>query len=343
MEFAKRLIVAAETLPVPDPISKAGIWYMVNRSRNHLTSGGAIADTDFVNLMAARPIAVHTDKANEQHYEVPAEFFKLCLGPHRKYSCCYYDKPGMSLADAEERALAETVKHAGLHDGHRILEMGCGWGSLSLWMAKTLPGSKITAVSNSNSQREYIQKMAAERGLNNLEVITCDMNAFDTADRFDRIVSVEMFEHMSNWQALLTKARGWIRPDGRLFMHVFSHKASAYLFDETDQTDWIAQHFFTGGIMPSHTLIRQFANLFTIEDEWVWSGEHYAKTAEHWLENFDANQNEITRILKNVYGKDARVWQRRWRLFFLATRGLFGHAYGSEWGVSHYRLAPAAN
>lgn len=343
MNLAKHAIVAAEKLPLPDLISKAGIHYLVSRSKQQLNGNNAMADDDFARMSAARPIAMHTDKANEQHYEVPAEFFNLVLGPHRKYSCCLFDNNATDLSRAEALALAETTSHADLRDGQRILEMGCGWGSLSLWMAEHLPDAKITAVSNSNSQREYIQQQARERGCGNLQIITCDMNVFNTDDKFDRIVSVEMFEHMSNWRLLLEKARHWIRPDGRMFMHVFTHKNAAYLFDENDRTDWIAQHFFTGGIMPSRTLIRQYSDLFTIEEEWRWSGSHYEETARQWLVNFDDNAQAIRHILEQVYDDDAGVWQRRWRLFFLATMGLFGHSNGEEWGVSHYRLRPATN
>ena len=259
----------------------------------------------------------------------------------RKYSCCYYETGTESLATAEQAALARTVANAALADGQTILELGCGWGSLSLHMAKTFPNARIVAVSNSASQKQFIDGQAASLGLSNLTVITCDMNDFAPDGQFDRIVSVEMFEHMANWRGLLEKARGWLRPDGRLFIHVFTHDRQPYRFDPADKTDWIAQHFFTGGIMPSHGLIGQFPDLFTIEDQWRWDGSHYQRTANHWLENYDRNEAEISAVLREVYGADAKLWQRRWRLFYLATAGLFGHAEGTEWGVSHYRLRPA--
>jgi cyclopropane-fatty-acyl-phospholipid synthase len=210
-------------------------------------------------------------------------------------------------------------------------------------MAEHYPKARITAVSNSKSQRAHIMDQAHARGLSNLTIVTADMNAFEPGATFDRVVSVEMFEHMSNWQALLTRVRDWVRPDGRLFIHIFTHRLGSYKFDETDKTDWIAQHFFTGGIMPSQTLIRQFADLFKVESEHRWSATHYEKTADDWLVNFDSNRTEIDRILQSVYGADAGLWARRWRLFFLATSGLFGHAAGEEWGVSHYVLSPVAN
>ncbi len=220
------------------------------------------------------------------------------------------------------------------------LELGCGWGSLSLFMARRYPAARITAVSNSQSQRAYITGVAAAEGLSNLEVVTADMNSFVPAGRFDRVVSVEMFEHMSNWRPLLERMRDCLEPDGRMFIHVFSNAHASYRFSIDDKADWIAQHYFTGGIMPSHGLIRQFADCFAIEAEWRWNGNHYRRTAADWLKNFDADATAVTAVLEGVYGRDAALWRRRWRLFFLATMGLFGDAAGEEWGVSHYRLAP---
>jgi cyclopropane-fatty-acyl-phospholipid synthase len=331
-----------ERVPMPDAVTSAGISFLVERTRRKLSGGGAISEPDFARIMARQPIAVRPDAANAQHYEVKSEFFGLVLGPRRKYSCCLYDGGAATLAQAEDRALNETAAHASLADGQDILELGCGWGSLSLWMAETYPAARITAVSNSRGQRAYIESEAAARGLSNLCVVTSDMNDFAIDERFDRIVSVEMFEHMSNWQMLLRRARSWLRPDGRLFLHVFSHGSAPYLFDTADKEDWIAQHFFTGGIMPSHGLIRHVAEAFEVEEEWRWSGEHYARTARDWLANMDRQPDAVMAVLREVYGGDAALWKRRWRLFFLATAGLFGHAGGSEWGVSHYRLRPVS-
>jgi cyclopropane-fatty-acyl-phospholipid synthase len=326
-----------ERLPLGDGIARAGINLMVERTRRRLRQGDPAAEQVFATEMAKYPIALHPDEANEQHYELPPEFFALVLGPLRKYSCCLF-RDANSLAVAEERALAETVAHAGLADGQRVLELGCGWGSLTLWMAERFPNSRIVAVSNSNPQRVYIEAEAARRGLSNLCVLTADMNRFDTQDRFDRVVSVEMFEHMSNWPALLRRVTGWMTPAGRLFVHVFSHQTMPYRFDTSDKADWIAQHFFTGGIMPSHGLIRALDIPLTVEAEWRWSGAHYCRTAEHWLSNYDANAQSIAPILRQVYGSEAPLWGRRWRLFFLATAGLFGARAGTEWGISHYLL-----
>jgi cyclopropane-fatty-acyl-phospholipid synthase len=332
------MIVAAERVPLPDVVIRGAIQRLCSRTAARLAVGNAESDAAFANEMAARAIAEHTDAANSQHYEVPAAFFAHVLGPNRKYSSCFYKEPATTLQEAEEEALRQTVEHADLHDGQAILELGCGWGSLSLWMARQFPNSQVVAVSNSNSQREYIEGQAKTRGLANLRVITADMNVFDPGSQFDRVVSVEMFEHMMNWRELMGRVRSWLKPDGRFFMHIFTHRAGAYLFDRADTEDWIAQHFFTGGVMPSHHLIRQYADLFAVEKEWRWSGTHYQRTALDWLANFDAHRDEIETVLLPVYGSETHVWMRRWRWFFLATAGLFGYADGSEWGVSHYRM-----
>jgi cyclopropane-fatty-acyl-phospholipid synthase len=342
MSLVSTTLQAFEGAPLPDPVRKAAIQLLVSGARRQAAAAGPDADAAFARQMSERPIAEHTDEANAQHYEVPAAFFQACLGPRLKYSSCLY-APGETLAQAEDRALAETVAHADLRDGQRILELGCGWGSLSLWMARTLPNSQIRSVSNSASQGAFIRARAAAEGLTNLTVITADMNDFtpSAAGQFDRVVSVEMFEHMANWRALLTRVRGWLKPDGRLFIHIFTHRTGPYRFDVEDEADWIAQHFFAGGVMPSHKLMRQFPDLFAVEEDWRWSGTHYEKTALDWLANYDRNTAVIRPVLRSVYGDQALLWHRRWRLFFLATAGLFGHRGGGEWGVSHYRLKPA--
>jgi cyclopropane-fatty-acyl-phospholipid synthase len=330
----------AET-PVPDPVSRSAIGFLVATARRKLADPPPDIENAFANEMAGRPIAEHTQAANDQHYEVPSAFFQACLGPRLKYSSCLYRTGKESLGEAEVIALTETCQHARLADGQAILELGCGWGSLSLWMAQAYRNAKITSVSNSSSQKAFIDRRANELGLTNLTVITADMNDFSIDQRFDRIVSVEMFEHMANWRGLLARTRGWLKPDGRLFLHVFSHVTSPYRFEVSDRSDWIAQYFFTGGVMPSHNLIRNFPDLYSVEEDWRWSGSHYERTALQWLENFDANQDVIWPTLVETYGRDAKVWKRRWRLFFLATAGLFGDRGGAEWGVSHYLLKPA--
>lgn len=338
MSFVSTMIGTAERVPLPDVIVRAAIHRLCSRTAMRLAEGNVESDAWFSDEMAARAIAEYTDEANAQHYEVPAAFFANVLGPNRKYSCCFYKEEASTLQEAEEEALRQTVEHADLADGQSILELGCGWGSLALWMARQFPHSQITAVSNSNSQREYIEAEAGKRGLANLRVITSDMNMFDPGQKFDRVVSVEMFEHMMNWRELMTRVRSWLKPDGRFFMHIFTHRSGSYLFNRADGEDWIAQHFFTGGVMPSHHLIRRYADLFTVEKEWRWSGTHYRRTAQNWLARFDAHREAIEPILREVHGNDTGLWMRRWRWFFLATAGLFGYAEGSEWGVSHYRM-----
>ena len=342
MNALANAINAFERAPAPDGLTRAGIDFLVGSARKRLSHPPAGAERQFARQMAQRPIAENTAEANEQHYELPEEFFGMILGPHRKYSSCLYAGPADTLAQAEALALAQTAQHADLADGQEVLELGCGWGSLSLWMAEHYPASRIVSVSNSASQRQYIEGQAAARGLTNLTVITADMNQFEPPKgrRFDRVVSVEMFEHMANWPGLLGRVRGWMKPDGRLFLHVFTHRTTPYRFDASDQADWIARYFFTGGVMPSHGLIEQFDDLFELEQDWRWSGKHYRRTAEDWLANFDRNRAQIDKVLQQVYGRDAALWRRRWRLFFLSVSGLFGHRGGEEWGVSHYRLKP---
>jgi cyclopropane-fatty-acyl-phospholipid synthase len=331
-----------EAFAWPDPVLRATIGQLVARTDRRLNSASADATGLFAKAMQDGPVALYTGDANTQHYELPERFFSLFLGPRRKYSCCLFPDARTTLADAEELALAQTADHAGVVDGQTILELGCGWGSFSLWMAERFRNAQVTAVSNSHSQRAYIVGEADKRGLSNLTVLTADMNEFSTEKKFDRVVSVEMFEHMSNWRTLLSRIRRWLAHDGRAFVHVFSHVRAPYSFDRDDPADWIAQHFFTGGLMPSHRLIHEFPESFAVEHEWRWSGEHYSRTADAWLANYDANTDQVGMVLGEVYGRDAALWSRRWRLFFLATSGLFGHATGSAWGVSHYRLVPTS-
>ncbi|MFI5033751.1 MAG: SAM-dependent methyltransferase [Reyranellales bacterium] len=342
MNALEQTIRAVERVPLPDGITQLGIEFLVGRMKRRLTAGVFGTVDDFARDMARRAIAEHVESANEQHYELPPEFFALHLGPRRKYSCCLYSTGTESLAEAEEAALEATIAHAALCDGQRILELGCGWGSLTLAMAERFRCATITAVSNSHSQRRHIDAEARARGLSNITVITADMNRFEAAGTFDRIVSVEMFEHISNWKSVLERARTWLVCDGRLFLHVFSHRSHAYRFDHHDKADWIARHFFTGGLMPSHRLIEQVTDRFQVEYVWRWSGEHYRRTALDWLANFDRNTPRIDAVLAQAYGAEAALWRRRWRLFYLATAGLFGHDDGEEWGVSHYLLHPAS-
>ncbi len=340
MSLRKIAYELSERTPVPDGIARFSIETLVRRTSRELARSDPGATKLFARELERLPIAIHADAANDQHYEVPSAFFEQVLGPQRKYSSCFYDGPQTTLAQAEENALELTAEHAALNDGQTILELGCGWGSFSLWMAQRYPNARISAVSNSHSQGAFIEQRAKTLKLNNLEVITADMNHFTTDRRFDRIVSIEMFEHMANWRKLLEHCRVWLVPRGRMLVHVFAHRTTPYRFDHGDKNDWIAQHFFTGGCMPSRALIRCFPDLFDVETEWFWEGTHYARTADDWLTNFDANSSSLAPILQQIYRSEASRWRRRWRYFFLATSGLFRFDEGREWGVSHYLLRP---
>lgn len=328
---------------VPKPLLRRGIRKLLDErlreQRSIFEPSRDQALTDWVSQMRTSDIAPVPEKANEQHYEVPPEFFRLTLGRNLKYSSAFYGEESTILDDAEEEMLRLTCLRADLIDGQDVLELGCGWGSLTLWMAKNYPNSNIRAVSNSAPQREYILATAAERGLNNIEILTADMNEFRPDARYDRVVSVEMFEHMRNWEKLLSRVSEWLLPDGRVFLHVFAHQRYAYPFEVRDETDWMSKYFFTGGMMPCPDLIDQLSTPLEVEQRWEVSGTHYARTSEDWLKNLEANKARVLKIFEETYGDGEAVrWYHRWRVFFLSCAELFAFDGGKEWIVSHVRL-----
>ena len=294
----------------------------------------------FARSLEELPVALETKAANEQHYEVPAAFYREVLGARLKYSCGLYESEDTGLDESEESMLRLTCERADLRDGQEILELGCGWGSLTLWMAEQYPGARITGVSNSASQREYILGEAAKRGFGDrVRIITCDMNVFEAeAGRYDRVVSVEMFEHMKNYAELMRRIASWMKPDGRLFVHIFTHKDCSYHFVAKDESDWMSRYFFTGGTMPAKDLLPQFDRDLQLESLWEVNGTHYSRTSEDWLKRMDAAKERLAPLFARTYGADAgRMWSY-WRVFFMACAELWAYDDGREWPVCHYRF-----
>jgi cyclopropane-fatty-acyl-phospholipid synthase len=342
--YGRGLLGLAERGYLPDAVVRYGIRCLCAQRLREETAGGlelqAARFFERIEMLRCSPVAIHTDAANAQHYELPPAFFALCLGKRLKYSGCYYPSGRESLEQAEDAMLALYGERAEIADGQRILELGCGWGSLTLWMAERCPTARIVAVSNSNQQREYIETQCRKRSLRNVRVITQDVNLLELdAEQFDRCVSIEMFEHMRNYDTLLSRISRWLRPGGKLFVHLFAHRTHMYPFETAGAHNWLGRHFFTGGLMPASDTLLWFQRDLLLEQRWHLDGTHYRRTANHWLANQDARTDQVMSALIEAYGsRAAPLWFQRWRIFWMSCAELFGYANGQEWLVAHYRF-----
>jgi len=330
------IIRLAESGLIPDLVVRAGIRHLLGKRLAQEQRQPQDQDALLASL-AEGPVAVAQDEANEQHYEVDSRFYQQVLGPHLKYSSALWPRGCDSLGAAEEAMLALTCERAELDNGQEILELGCGWGSLTLWMAAHYPGSRVTAVSNSATQKEWIMARAVERGLDNVRVITADVTVYAPEQPFDRVVSVEMFEHMRNHRELMRRTRDWLKPGGKLFVHVFCHRDLTYLFETEGESNWMGRYFFTGGMMPAYDWLPRCADSLTLQQQWAVNGTHYGRTLEAWLALADRERKALIPLLEECYGSgQGALWLQRWRMFFMACAELFNYGEGEEWFVAHY-------
>ncbi len=345
--MVKAFISAMEKGLVPDLVIRTGIKRLLKQRLIDMKSDEIKADGQFIKkyaeVLKKSDLAIMTKEANEQHYEVPTEFYDLCLGPHKKYSSCYWDENCKTLKEAEQKALDLSIEHAQIQDGMRILELGCGWGSLSLEMARRFPKSKITVVSNSKTQKKYIDDQAIQRGFKNLEVLTRDLGKPENyefgSDLFDRVMSIEMMEHLRNYDLFFKLVSQKMSPQGKFFIHIFTHKTTPYFFETEGEDNWMGKYFFSGGQMPARDLFDLFDDNLVVQQKWDWNGQHYQKTLEAWLQLMDDNENEARRLFNSAYGQyQTEAWVNRWRVFFMSCSELFGYNNGQEWAVTHYLM-----
>lgn len=334
---------------VPDAVIRYGIRNLLKqriKAMNEEESKGPVLKRH-AQLLRESPLAIMTKQANEQHYEVPTEFYDLCLGQHKKYSSCYWEDAMSELAQAEQKALDISIERAEIIDGMRILELGCGWGSLSLELARRFPKSLVTVVSNSTTQKQYIDEQAKQRGFHNLTVLTRDLGKEESynfgQEKFDRVMSIEMMEHIRNYEKFFSLISAQMKPDAKMFVHIFTHKSTPYFFETEGADNWMGKYFFSGGQMPARDLFDQFNQHLTVEKKWDWNGTHYQKTLEAWLDKMDKNEDRVFHLFEQTYGKDqAKIWVNRWRVFYMACAELFGFNNGQEWSVTHYLFSTKA-